>query len=304
MSIFIRTFLAGAIVFFFGQVASGQVKVRGGFFSDSTRIGERVGYYLSAKYPSKEVVLFPDSSFSFATFEYKDKKYFTTESNNGINTDSAIYYLNPYDIEQMQRLELPVFLISPQDCTSYTSNSDSIKIIRTTAHIGDTLTIAQLPLQIDTSYRELDRPLNLMMIFLITGAMLVIAGTVWMAFGEKMTAYFAVRKLQKKHADFLGRYNPKVEQLRSEFSPVITESAVYIWKRYMEELEARPYTKLTSTETMRLYGDEVLGRHLRLADRAIYANDRSALPALDELRHVADAHFKNKLKEVTHGIGK
>jgi hypothetical protein len=303
MSIFVRIVFI-SVLFLSCHLATGQVKVRGGFFNDSSKIGEPVRFYLSAKYPTKEVVLFPDSSFSFSTFEYKDKRYFTTESENGINTDSAIYYLNTFDITEIQRLELPVFLISPQDCTTYTSNPDSIKIIRTTARIGDTLSIAQLPLQIDTSYHEVDRPVNLMMIFLITGALLVIGGTVWMIFGEKMTAYFAVRRLQKKHADFLSRYNPKIEQLHSEYSPAVTESAVYIWKKYMEELEARPYTKLTSTETTRLYGDEVLGRQLRLADRAIYASDRSALPALDELRNVADVHFQNKIKELTDGTGK
>jgi hypothetical protein len=303
MSLVTRILLIGMFAFTLHQTF-GQVKVRGGFLADSTRIGERVGFYLSAKYPANEVVLFPDSAFAFATFEYKDKRYFTTESNNGISTDSAIYYLNTYDINKLQRLELPVFLITRQDCTSYLSNTDSIKVVHTTAHIGDTLTIAQLPLQIDTAYREVDKPLNLMLIFLITGGILVVGGIVWMTFGEKISSYFAVRKLEKKYADFLSHYNPKVEQLHSEYSPVVTESAVYIWKKYMEDLEARPYTKLTSTETTRLYGDEILGRHLRLADRAIYANDRSALPALDELRNVAHAHFKNKLKEVVHGNGK
>jgi hypothetical protein len=89
--------------------------------------------------------------------------------------------------------------------------------------------------------------------------------------------------------------------LRKEFSPEVTESAVYTWKKYMEGLDARPYTKLTTTETVRLYGDEMLGQNLRLVDRAIYGHDSSGLPALEHLRGIADARFKTKLKEVMHG---
>ena len=88
------------------QVA-GQVKVRGGFLSDSIRIGEQTGFYLSAHYPMGTTVLFPDSSFAFGDFEYGNRRFFATESRSGMSTDSTIYYLTTFALGPKLALRLP-----------------------------------------------------------------------------------------------------------------------------------------------------------------------------------------------------
>jgi hypothetical protein len=296
-----KTILLLAVCLTVNAAVVAQVKVRGGFLYDSIRIGEKTGFYLSAKYPSASVVLFPDSSHSYAPFEYASRKYFTTVSDGGITTDSAVYFVRSFDITPRLTLELPVYLLSAQDCTTYFSNPDSIRISSVSSMIPDTLTIAQLPLKIDTQYREVDKPLNVMIIFLIAGTALSLSGICWIAFGDRVTAYFAARKLRRSYAAFVSNYDKKINELKTQFSPRLTESAVYMWKRYMEDLESRPYTKLTTTETTRIYGDDYLGKNLKLVDRGIYADDPNAVSALYELKNIADDRYRSKLKEVTHG---
>jgi hypothetical protein len=58
-----------------------QVKIQGGFLSDSLKIGEETAFYLSARHPSEATVLFPDSTHRFFPFELTRKKYFPYRNN-------------------------------------------------------------------------------------------------------------------------------------------------------------------------------------------------------------------------------
>ena len=69
----------------------------------------------------------------------------------------------------------------------------------------------------------------------------------------------------------------------------------------MEQLEARPYTKLTTRETLVLQKDENLGKNLKNIDHAIYGYSSPVLDSFHYLRSVADARFNKKLQEVKHG---
>ena len=66
-----------------------SVKVRGQFLVDSIKIGKPFPYSLAAEYPSDQRILFPDSTFQFAPYEYFGKRYFPTRSLNGISRASV-----------------------------------------------------------------------------------------------------------------------------------------------------------------------------------------------------------------------
>ncbi|MCZ8214618.1 MAG: hypothetical protein O9262_00185, partial [Cyclobacteriaceae bacterium] len=53
------------IAFFTTFSSFSQVKVRGGFLPDSVVIGDEAAFYLSATYPKKLQVIFPDSTYNF-----------------------------------------------------------------------------------------------------------------------------------------------------------------------------------------------------------------------------------------------
>ncbi len=105
----------------------------------------------------------------------------------------------------------------------------------------------------------------------------------------------------KAHQKFLEVYNRQVENIKTAFSPDTTERALSQWKKYMEQLEARPYTKLTTRETTQMENNELLGRTLHAIDGAIYGHSTSVIESLENLKSFADQRFTKKLEEVKHG---
>lgn len=278
-----------------------DVRVQGGFLSDSLKIGEQTAYYVSARYPSDLNVLFPDSTHGFNAFEYESKEYFLTETTDGISTDSAVYYVTTFEVDRVQYLSLPVYVAHGSDCTVFNTGVDSVLITQFVAHVPDTVTTEQLPLRAATTYQKVFYNINIWMIVIIAAVLVVVVLGAWILFGKKITRYFTMKKLQKNHTSFLSRYNTFLAQLQTGFSPPATESALVTWKRYMEQLESRPYTKLTTRETQGLHGEPTLTNDLSQIDRAIYGHNTRVVDSLENLKNFADRQFRKKLKEVKHG---
>lgn len=293
-------FLLSALVLNFSSYGQ-DIKVNGGFLSDSLKTGEQTAFYLSAKYPSNLTLLFPDSSYGFAPFEFQKKLYFATETTDGISADSTVYYLTTFELDRTQYLELPVYLVNPQDCTIYTSNQDSVRLIQLVGAIPDSITIQKLPLKMNTAYHAVNFQFNYFILIIAGAVLLVAAVLIWIVFGKRIALYFKTKKLQKRHADFVNAYNETVRQVQKAFSAANTESAVSLWKKYMEQLEALPYTKLTTRETLLLRKDDFLSRNLTAIDRAVYGNDTTVVDSLENLKTFADQRFSKKLEEVKHG---
>ncbi|MGC1240916.1 MAG: hypothetical protein WA874_04970 [Chryseosolibacter sp.] len=281
--------------------AQEDVKVSGGFLSDSLKIGEQTAYYLVARYPSTLTVLFPDSTHSFAPFEYQNKEYFMTQTTDGISADSAVYFLTTFEVDRKQYLSMPVYVVRTQDSTVFQTTADSVLITQLVTQVPDTVGVAQLPLKMNTAYQKVFYNFNFWMMMLILGALLITAVVVWILFGKKIKRYFRARRLQKNHLQFLDRYNALVGQLKTTFSTPATESALAAWKKYMEQLESRPYTKLTTRETLGLIREPALREPLSRIDRAIYGHDTTVVDSLENLKMFADQQFKRKMKEVQHG---
>jgi hypothetical protein len=107
--------------------------------------------------------------------------------------------------------------------------------------------------------------------------------------------------MQKKHTQFMQAFSNIINQLNTSFSRVATEAALVVWKGYMEHLESRPYTKLTTRETLMLEKDETLARNLRAVDTAIYGHHTRVLESLGPLKDIAHQRYQKKLQEVKHG---
>ena len=280
---------------------SQQVQVRGGFLPDSVMIGERAGFFLTASYPSDLHILFPDSAYDFFPFEFETKRYFPTNSRNGTSYDSAVYFLSTFEIDNPQYLSMPVYLVTSDDSTIYLSNQDSVHLVELVEEVPDTLSVEKLPLMADTAYHKVKVQFNYLLALIVSGMLLIAGVFVWIVYGTRIIRYFQARRLRKKHQDFLQTYNRVLQQLQQAFSSGVAEEALSMWKKYMEQLEARPYTKLTTRETLILQKDEVLGRNLRNIDHAIYGSSTPVLDSFQYLRSVADDRFNKKLQEVKHG---
>ena len=291
----------GLFVASFGFSIGQDVTVRGGFFLDSLRVGDQTGFYLSATYPSNLNIIFPDSTFNYQPFEFNQKKYFPTQTTDGKSYDSVIYYLSTFEIDRVQLLSLPVFQLNPRDCTIYTTEVDTVLLTELVKNMPDTLTAQNLPLRVNTVYEDVPYLFNYPILFISLGVLVVIATVGWIFFGKKIRRYFKLKKMSKAHIQFLETYNRQVETIKSAFSSTQTEYALAHWKKYMEALEARPYTKLTSRETSQLENNETLGKNLHSIDGAIYGHNTTVVESLENLKHYADQKFAKKLEEVKHG---
>ena len=288
-------------LFAFGFSTAQDVIIRGGFFLDSLKIGDETGFYLSATYPSSINVVFPDSTFDYSPFDYNRKHYFPTRTTNGKSYDSVIYYLSTFEVDRIQRLSLPVFQLNPQDCTEYTSNVDTVLLIELAKNMPDTLTAQNLPLKVNTIYENVPYLFNYPVLFISVAVLLVITIVGWLVFGKKIRRHFRLKKMFKAHQRFLESYNQQVETIKKAFSSSNTEHALAHWKKYMEQLESMPYTKLTTRETTLLENNELLGKNLHSIDGAIYGHNTTVIEPLENLKQYADQRFAKKLEEVKHG---
>lgn len=290
-----------ALLLFCSCVHAQNIKVNGGFLSDSLAIGEQTAFYLSVHYPKNLTVLFPDSTHGFSPFEFQKKKYFPTHTEDSISVDSAVYYLTTFEVDRVQYLDLPVYVLQVQDCTAIESTQDSVLITQLVAEVPDSISIDKLPLKMNTAYQEVKFQFNYWIALIAAGVLIVIGIVVWLVFGKKIRIWFTTRKLRKRHLAFITDYNARLVELQKSFSAMITEATLSTWKKYMEQLEARPYTKLTTKETMNVIKDDTLTQNLRRVDAAIYGHNTTVIESLEALRHFADQRFSKKLEEVRHG---
>lgn len=284
--------------------AAGQasVQVTGKFLLDSIKIGEQVPFTLTATYPSEKTLLFPDSTFTFSGFELDYKIVTPTITANGISYDSAVYVLTTFEIDPVLYLRIPAFEISDQDSIIHYSATDSIFIRELVTELPpDTVQLSELPLKSNTAYEPVNFLLNYPVLAIAIGAVILLVIAVWIFFGKKIIRYFKLRRLQKLHTTFLGKFEDEVRSIEQRFSRERTESTVSIWKKYMEQLESTPYTKLTTQETELLTRDHALGNILKQIDRVIYGRETAVTQSLVQLRGIAEARFQNRVKEIEHG---
>jgi hypothetical protein len=178
---------------------------------------------------------------------------------------------------------------------------DSVLITQFVTEVPDSLSAQQLPLKMNTSYQEVFRNFNLWVVVIILVVLLVLAVLTWVLFGKKIKRYFLAKRLQKNHSEFARTYNAFINRVQTAFSPGSTESALTVWKKYMEQLDAKPYTKLTTRETFRLVKEPTLSEHLGRIDQAIYGHNTTVVDSLEKLKSYADQQFARKMKEVKHG---
>ena len=278
-----------------------EVRVHSGFLVDSLAIGDEGGYFLTARYPSELNILFPDSTYNFAPFEYVRKVYFPTKTAGGQSYDSAIYYLSTFEIDKLQSVSLPVFQFTERDTATYASPRDTVRLIELVKNLPDTLAVQNLPLKTNTAYQLVPFLFNYPILMIVLGVLLVAALIGWFIFGKRIRKHYRIKRMEKAYQKFIGTFTNHVNEIRQSFSPSRAEHALVEWKRYMEHLEARPYTKLTTRETMRMENDETLGSNLHTIDGAIYGHNTSVVEPLEHLKTFAHQRFAKKIEEVKHG---
>ncbi len=279
-----------------------EIRVVGRFKADSVKLGEPIEYYVTTKYPSQWQVLLPDSTFSFSPFDFQKKIYFPTSTKNDISTDSVLYVLNTFEIDSIQTLKIPAFVVLPNDCTIYESNTDTVFFKHLVSQVPDSLAAEQLPLKTNTAYNAVSWLFNYPVFSIVAGALLLICILVWLIFGKKIKRHFTLKRLTKNHHAFILSYDSAIEKLKAGFTPESAERSVLIWKQYMEDLITKPYTKSTTRELKAIEKNENLISALQVIDRSIYGRiPPDTLDSFLNLKEFSQVQFNKKLEELKHG---
>ena len=278
-----------------------EITLTSGFLEDSIMIGDETPYYLTARYPASLTILFPDSSFNYHPFEFQRKQYFPTETNSGLSYDSVVYYLTTFEIDTLQSISLPVFVANPNDCTRIASRADSLLLNQLVLYYVDSFHAVNLPLRTNTAYEPVPKTFNYPLAAIILFVLSVLTIGAWLIFGEKIKRHWLIRRLQKKYNRFTADYSITLERFKADFSPSSAEAVVKVWKKYLEDLERIPFTKLTTKETAGILKDPAIEQPLRVIDRTIYGNTTATTEPFDHLRMFADRRFKKKLEELKNG---
>ena len=166
----------------------------------------------------------------------------------------------------------------------------------------DTIPAENLPLKRNVAYQPVALLFTYPIVSIALAAFIILTATGWFIFGKRIKRYFQLRRLQRAHNAFASEFTAQVEQVKAAFSPQTAEAALTIWKKYMELLEARPYTKLTTREIQRMNPDEDLVSSLKIIDGAIYgyAQPETLSQSLQQLKGVADKHFEISLSKISN----
>jgi hypothetical protein len=282
-------------------LAQDSTRVKGYFLPDSAAVGESVPYVLTARYPKTKQVLFPDSLYAFTPFEIAGKRFFPTRTHGDTSYDSVVYLLTTFEIDSIQQLRLPVFVVQEKDCLTVFPPLDHIFLRHHVATVPDSVSVENLPLKANTAYQNVKRLLNYPVALIGAGVLLLVVVIGWLLFGKRIRTYFALKRLNRAYQEFVARFNAALDRLNAQFSERTAEETLVIWKNYMENLEKYPYMKLTSREIVRLAEDSKLEQALKSVDRSIYGGLTSSLEPFRFLQTYSQQRFQKKEEEVKNG---
>jgi len=277
---------------------SQEIKPKGFFSRDSLKIGETVYYSLSLQYPKGLDIIFPDSTFNFQTFEYLNKYFYTTESDLETSKDSVIYELTTFEVDSIQSLSLPVFLVETGDSTALYANPDSIILDHVVKAMPDSLALID-----NTIYTRVSENFNYPLWSVILTVIAIIIILVIVLFGKKIRKFFLLRSLKKSHRKFLTRFQSITHSYGLDKNNHRIEELILAWKGYLEKLENYPYTKLTTKEIIATYPNDSLKNSLRALDRSIYGHTHTndLQKEFDHLLDFSKDRYQHKMEEVRYG---
>ena len=128
--------------------------------------------------------------------------------------------------------------------------------------------------------------------------LLVIALIVFLIFGGKIRKAVRVFWVGRRHKRFIKAFD-----LLLQDNPIEVEHTLSVWKKYLEKLLSKPYTKMTTKEILALSNENLFIEHLKNIDRYIYGGDRSEemLIEFDSLLQFSIAKYHDKIKEIRNG---
>ncbi|KAA5539370.1 hypothetical protein [Adhaeribacter rhizoryzae] len=266
---------------------------QGLFQDDSVKIGQEINFLFYYRHPATEEIIFPDSTYNFAPFEFVSRQYFPTRTRNNLSRDSVVYTLRTFSIAPVQTLALPIFKLQNQDTLQIKAQPAEIYLKQL---VKGPANLAQLKAQ--TQLAPIPERVNFAYWLIASGILVLVAVLVWILFGRKIIIQYRLYILKKDHNSFINKFNAYIEKFNKSESLQIVEQAITLWKNYLTNLEGNAINSFTTREIAAYYNDdEDVTTALRLFDKAIYGNivsDKSSetIIAFFLLHHFADRRYE------------
>ncbi|WP_026953453.1 hypothetical protein [Algoriphagus mannitolivorans] len=276
----------------FGQ----SVEVQGYFTQDSAKLGERVGFVLKAKYPEGIQVMFPDSTFDYSPFVLLEKKTFISSTQEGITSDSAVYYLSNFSLEPSSYLSLPVFELNRYDSLTYFTDEAEIKLKLMLDSIPE-----QLVFQENNVYQPLEKSFNWLMGLLILGAVLLLLGAFFVLFAKRIKAFLKRKREKLRWMQFERKWRKQSALLEQTPAIELADEVIGLWKGYLESITGQPFQEWTSSEIAEQLNDPQILKALRSIDMIIYAGkEAKTSESTGYLLQLAKTKYEEKLNQLRH----
>lgn len=273
-----------------------EIKPVAGFQQDSVKIGMSIPYTLSVKYPISMDVVFPDSLHDYSPFEYDSRTYYTTKSDSIYSYDSVVYYLSTFEIDSIQYLSLPILLRNKRDSSRIFPDKDSVILIHLIEQLPDSIQMIENIAYLNTP-TQFNYPYYIIALIILG----IVALTVLLVFGKVIRRKFLLKRMNRQYQKFITQYDKLIFKLQSDSSIKAKEDLVIFWKKYLEKIERKPYTKLTTKELVKINKeDEALKTALQNIDRAIYGNisDITVEDSFVTLKTTASNKYQGKVTEI------
>jgi hypothetical protein len=281
-------------------VQSQEIKINGGFIEDSLQLGSTVHYWVTAEYPMEIEVLFADSNYNFSPFEYADKFFVETELRNDNAFDSVVYGFQSFEIDLIQKLQLPVFVVQSNDSIVLTTPLDSLffEELVPLRQVSDTTQLIQ-----NTQYNPVVRLFNYPLMWIIVGILLVISLMIFFIFGQKIRNYFTIRRLKKEYGLFSNFISQSINVLKESVDRERAAQSLTQWKNYLERIELQPFSKLTTKEILALEFTSELKEALRNIDKNVYGNHRDPelYKSFQDIEDFTQHRFHMKIEDIKNG---
>ncbi|TAF63389.1 MAG: hypothetical protein EAZ55_13945 [Cytophagales bacterium] len=267
----------------------------GTFLTKRSPIGTKIYYALTLKHAPEMQIVFPDSTHNFSPFEFQKMTPYPTETNNNISTDSVIYELVSFEVDRIQTLSLPVYILAGEDSVRYYSNLDTVLIEEMIKGNIDTL-----------QYRENEQYENLNPYFnypyLITGILsIVLVGWLgWILLGGRIRKAYLLYDIRTRHGRFIRDFKKLTNRIKVRQSAEDVERILILWKNHLTLLEKEPFNTFTTKEIVQKITNEQLAFSLRNIDKAIYGSDVSEDLENDisMLQNISSISFDKRQKEL------
>ncbi len=291
------------LIFLSGAVSAQSLKPQGYFSVDSLKVGEPVRYTLTFRYPRNLEVVFPGETANYAPFDYLDRTFFPTRSDSVFSYDSVIYEVATFELDSVQPLTLPVYVIDTDengeaDSTAIYADIDSIILQPVIQQLPDSLALKE-----NTNPLKIPLQFNYPYLLVGIGALVALLVLLYVLFGKQLRRQWQLRRLRKANRQFRERFSQAIASLQAHPDRQQSEAALVLWKKYMERLDRTPYTKMTTREIAQLPSGEPLRDDLRAIDRSIYgrALNGELVGHFEQLQQHTHRRFQQRIEEIKHG---